>query len=178
MTTSIVPYPSLLPHLRAFIGSNEFAELWIDDDAWVGLALDYAPQRVERLTARLVARHGRPALWVHLHRTHPSEHSEKLWHSPPAFAMRLLEGECDVRAGFVHRTGLRTTMTCRLGAGQDVEVNDPIAQVYCRPIAVPAYDVTICKVGAAVVGEVPSARPLSASEVEDMRLAFGDLLVW
>jgi hypothetical protein len=177
----IVPYPSLLPHLHALVGSQELTDLWADEAAWSSLSIDYHPPRVERLYADLPDKIGRPQLRVMLHRLHPCKVNAALWHSHPwPSAVMLLDGTYEHGAGFVNQHGLHSAVKSILHAGDSYEISDPLAWHYARPIDAPVHSLMITgKPWSKHTAPKPDPqRPLTAVEVEDMRRTFGDLLFW
>jgi hypothetical protein len=181
MHTPIVPYPALLPHLHALIGSQELTDLWADESAWRSLSITYEQPHVERLYADLPSVVGRPTLRVLLHRIHPCEPTKALWHSHPwPSAVKLLDGEYEHACGFEHRTGHRTVVRSLLQAGASYEITDPLAWHYVRPIDEPVH--TIMITGKpwpqhTTPKPVPQSE-LTTEQVEDLRLTFADLLFW
>lgn len=180
----IVPYPSLLPHLRKLVDSGELRELWADESAWQSLSIDYHPPRVERLFTGIPSAipSQRPALRVMLHRLHPCDTGRALWHSHPwPSAVQLLSGRYEHATGFLDNQGrLHRSATTILHAGDSYEITDPLAWHYVRPLGEPAYSVMITGAPWAkhTAPKPAPQRPLTAEETEDLRLAFGDLLAW
>lgn len=178
MTLPIIPHRSFLPELHTLVDSGALAKLWADETAWKGLSIDYHPPRVERLYADLPNGHR-----VSLHRLHPCEADKALWHSHPwPSAVMVLAGKYEHCTGFVDRHGLHCNSRSILGAGACYEITDPLAWHSVRPLGEPAYSVMLTgKPWPASKHSAPKPapqRPLTADEIDDLRLHFGDLLVW
>ena len=176
MTTQpIVHHHSLLPELHALLASGALAELWADDAAWTGLDIDYHPPRVERLQATLPNGYR-----VALHRLYPCEPSRALWHTHPwPSAVQILAGQYEHCTGFADRHGLHCISRSLIGAGTSYEIIDPLAWHSVRPIGEPVYSVMLTGLPWPVSTSPKPApqRPLTADQVEDLRLCFGDLLL-
>ncbi len=93
-------------------------QLLQDESAWNSVLVDYHPPTVERLwTAWQGYR-------VYLHRIHPCEHEQALFHPHPwPSAMRVLDGEYEMAVGF--------------GAGTQTP---PVAALYDRAGGFPVRD--------------------------------------
>jgi len=177
----IVPYPPMLPRLRALLGpGSPLPELWAHAE-WSSLSIDYHPPRVERLYLDTDI-NGAPTR-IMLHRVHPCSSGQALWHAHPwPSAVALLSGRCEHTCGFQDRNGIHTVARTELAAGSMYEMTDPGALHAVRPLDGPTLSVMICGKPWArqhVLTPKPAPqRPLSPEEYESLHAAFGDVLVW
>jgi len=147
----------------------EMPALLADDTRWNSLDINYHPPFVERLWMPW------GAYRVSLHRIHPCEPSDALFHPHPwPSAMRILDGKYEMAIGY--GTGAVTPpIAARIIAGTDVryEMTDPDAWHYVRPLERPAM--TIMVTGEPWRRESPtSSKPLQP--LDDARRA--ELMGW
>jgi hypothetical protein len=114
-------------------------ELLKEGDAWAGLFIDYHPPTVERMWRQ----------WsdyrVSLHRIHPCEAREALFHPHPwPSAMRVLAGEYEMAVGY-GKGDETPPVAARLIASGELryEMTDPDAWHYVRPIGGPSWSVMV-----------------------------------
>ncbi len=113
--------------------------LLLDEGIWQSLLVDYHPPTVDRLWTR----------WrdyrVFLHRIHPCERGEALFHPHPwPSAMRVLDGEYEMAVGF--GAGMQEPpFAARMVARGDFryEMTHPDAWHYVRPIGRPTLSVMV-----------------------------------
>jgi len=141
----------------------------VDDSRWKSLDINYHAPYVERLWMQ----------WgeyrVSLHRIHPCEPSDALFHPHPwPSAMRILDGKYEMAVGYGSGSNL-PPVAARIIAGTDVryEMIDPDSWHYVRPLERPAM--TIMVTGKPWKRETPnSAEPLQP--LDDGRRA--ELMAW
>jgi len=118
---------------------TELPAMLADDARWHSLDINYHPPFVERLWTQ----------WndyrVSLHRIHPCEPSDALFHPHPwPSAMRILDGRYEMAIGY--GTGKQAPpLAARIIAGTDVryEMTDPDAWHYVRPLERPAMTIMV-----------------------------------
>jgi len=118
----------------------------LDADGWNTMDVTYHPPHVERLWKDIQSL-GEPVR-LFLHRIHPCEPGEALWHPHPwPSAVKLIDGEYEHGVGFkaVHEGGesLNTACTTVLTKGARYEMVEPTAWHYVRPLKV-SHTVMVC----------------------------------
>jgi hypothetical protein len=110
-----------------------------DEGIWQSLHVDYHPPTVERLWTR----------WreyrVYLHRIHPCEREEALFHPHPwPSAMRVLGGEYEMAVGF--GPGMQAPPVAALTVSRGdfrYEMTHPDSWHYVRPLGAPTLSVMV-----------------------------------
>src|SRR5262245_18938757 len=118
---------------------QDLPQLLQDENTWQSLYVDYYPPTVERLWTP----------WreyrVHLHRIHPCEREQALFHPHPwPSAMRVLEGDYEMAVGF--GTGMaKPPVAALIMARGDFryEMSHPDSWHYVRPLGRPTLSVMV-----------------------------------
>lgn len=118
---------------------SQLPEMLQDESGWNSLFVDYHPPVVERLWRQ----------WydfrIYLHRIHPCEPGEALFHPHPwPSAMRVLGGAYEMAIGY-GAGEKEPPMAARIvmGAGSEYEMTDPDGWHYVRPIGGPTMSLMI-----------------------------------
>lgn len=134
--------PRMLDILRR-MEAGEISRLLADRTAWRTLLVDYHPPIVERLYRDAVFE-GEPVR-VFLHRIHPCEREQALFHPHPwPSAMRVLSGSYEMALGY--GAGMdEPPMAARvvLTAGSSYEMNDPQSWHAVRPLGEPSLSLMV-----------------------------------
>ena len=110
-----------------------------DESLWRSLLVDYHPPFVERLWTH----------WqdyrVYLHRIHPCEREEALFHPHPwPSAMRVLEGEYEMAVGFGSGMDAPPIAALMVSRGDFLhEMTHPDSWHYVRPLGGPTLSVMV-----------------------------------
>lgn len=175
-----ITQPSTLrTYLQELIDSGNLQALWADESAWEGTFTWHREGETTDTSAELTA--GIGPLHVQLMRVQPSDVGEG-WHEQRApVAVQVLQGMLEIRTGVrVSGECVATSMILDLPASGSFEFVPNSGELYrARALDTPCFIVAIY--GAAADTVPPPyvrTRPLSLTEIEDLRLAFGDLLVW
>ena len=114
-------------------------QLLCDESAWQSLLVDYHPPSVERLWTSW------QGYRVYLHRIHPCEHGEALFHPHPwPSAMRVLDGEYEMAIGFGAGTKTPPVAALLIARGDfRYEMTHPDSWHYVRPLGRPTLSLMV-----------------------------------
>jgi hypothetical protein len=118
---------------------KELPGLLQDERGWNSLYVDYHPPIVERLWR------GWHEYRINLHRMHPCEPGEALFHPHPwPSAMRVLAGEYEMAVGYGAGEAAPPFAALLIASGDfRYEMTDPDAWHYVRPIGAPTMSLMV-----------------------------------